>query len=87
MLGGQKLLGSNKFHAPSKTPAPENFRWCRWAAERRVKRAQTRERGPHQCQQNFLYYFFCMLGLILNLQFADGADLYTNHSHHDDNKL
>ena len=25
---------------------PENFRSCRWGAERRVKRAQTRERGP-----------------------------------------
>ena len=24
----------------------ENFRYCRWGAERRVSRAQTRERGP-----------------------------------------
>ena len=28
-----------------KTRAQKNFRWCRWGAERRAKRAQTRERG------------------------------------------
>ena len=28
------------------TCVPENFRYCRWGAERRVSRAQTRERGP-----------------------------------------
>ena len=28
------------------TRVPKNFRWCRWRAERRVERAQTRERGP-----------------------------------------
>ena len=27
------------------TRAVENFRYCRWGAERRVSRAQTRERG------------------------------------------
>ena len=29
-----------------KTCVAENFRVCRWGAERRVSRAQTRERGP-----------------------------------------
>ena len=28
------------------TRTPENFRYCRWGADRRVSRAQTRERGP-----------------------------------------
>ena len=28
------------------TRVPENFRYCRWGAERRVPRARTRERGP-----------------------------------------
>ena len=32
----------------------QNFRWWRWGVERRVKRAQTRERGLHRRQQNFL---------------------------------
>ena len=26
--------------------APKNFRWCRWGAERRPNRGQTREQGP-----------------------------------------
>ena len=45
-MGVNKCWGSKKIHPPSKTRAPKNFRWCRWGAERRVKRAQTRERGP-----------------------------------------
>ena len=32
--------------ATLQTRAPKNFRWCRWRAEQRVERAQTRERGP-----------------------------------------
>ena len=28
------------------TCAEKNHRWCRWGADLRVKRAQTRERGP-----------------------------------------
>ena len=30
------------------TRVPEHFRLCRWGAEQRVSRAQTRERGPHR---------------------------------------
>ena len=31
---------------PAQTCAPKKYRQCRWGAERRVKRAQTPERGP-----------------------------------------
>ena len=34
------------FKVTLQTRAPENFRVRRWGAERRVSRAQTRERGP-----------------------------------------
>ena len=34
------------FKVTLQTRAPENFRSRRWGAERRVSRAQTRERGP-----------------------------------------
>ena len=36
------------------TCAPENFRSRRWGAERRVSRAQTRERGPPSALAEFL---------------------------------
>ena len=34
---------------------PKNSRWCRWWAERRVKRAQTRERGPLLVPAEYTY--------------------------------
>ena len=34
------------YPTPPQTSVPKNFRWCRWGAERWVKRAQTQERGP-----------------------------------------
>ena len=33
----------------------KNVRWCRWGAERRVKRAQTRERGPPSAPAEIIY--------------------------------
>ena len=36
------------------TRAPENFRSSQWGAERRVSRAQTRERGPHRRERNIM---------------------------------
>ena len=42
-------------HFPSDTCA-NKFCWCRWGAERRVKRAQTRERGPPLATGEFFRY-------------------------------
>jgi hypothetical protein len=36
------------------THAPNNLRWCQWRAARRVKREQTRERGPPLAPAEFL---------------------------------
>ena len=38
------------------TRVPENFRQCRWGAERRVLRAQTREQGPPSALAEFLNF-------------------------------
>ena len=39
----------------SQTCVPKKFRWCRWGAERRVKRAQTWERGPPSAPAEICY--------------------------------
>ena len=38
--------------------APTNFRWCRWGAERRVERAQTREQGPPSVPAEIIKSFY-----------------------------
>ena len=40
--------------SPPWTCVEKKFRLCRWGAERRVKRAQTRERGPPSALAEFL---------------------------------
>ena len=41
------------FEGDSADMCAENFRSCRWGAERRVSRAQTRERGPPSARAEF----------------------------------
>ena len=44
------------FKVTLQTRAPENFRVRRWGAERRVSRAQTRERGPPSAYAEIFVY-------------------------------
>ena len=44
------------FKVTLQTCAPENFRVCRWGAERRVSRAQTRERGPPSAWAEIFFF-------------------------------
>jgi hypothetical protein len=37
-------------------PNLRQFLWCRWRADRRVKRAQTRERGPQSALVEIINY-------------------------------
>ena len=43
---------------------PKNFRWCRWGAERRVKRAQTQERGPPSAPAVIYFFKIAVLTII-----------------------
>ena len=38
---------------------PKNFRWCRWGAEWRVKRAQTWEQGPPSAPAEIYKRTYC----------------------------
>ena len=56
IAGNGEKIDQRVFHFFfTQTRVPKNFRWCRWGAKRRVKRAQTRERGPPSAPAEFFF--------------------------------
>ena len=49
--GTHKCQQQMSFHQDT---CVEKFRWCQWGAQRRVKRAQTREQGPPLAAAEFI---------------------------------
>ena len=58
------------FKVTLQTRAPENFRSRRWGAERRVSRAQTRERGPPSAWAEILVLLLLLVLFIPNAQYS-----------------
>ena len=55
------------------THAAENFRSCRWGAEWRVSRAQSRKRGPPSAWPDFLFVYFLYLQTQPKSQIQDSS--------------